>query len=120
MEIRIAQFTFATREVTPLADFLSGLLGGTAEVVDHGFFTTLTDRADGGEVAVVPHDGNTRWDRPWLTLATDDLPAALAHLARLGVTDVENSGPTDDEGNPIACVTFRDPEGRLIMLAASD
>ena len=45
------------------------------------------------------------------------MAGAIKHLASLGVSDIENSGPTDEEGNPIACILFRDPEGRLIMLA---
>lgn len=120
MKIEIAQFTFATPKVQDMKEFFSGVLKDSADLDDHEFYFTFQDKGRGGSVAVVPHNGDEKWDKPWLTLATDDLPAAIAHLKSLGVTDLENSGPTDENGDPIACVTFRDPEGRLIMLALSD
>ena len=120
MKIQIAQFTFATKNVNTLKDFYSAALGSSAELEDHEYFYTFDDKEKGGCIAVVPHNGDEMWDKPWLTLATDDLPAAIEHMKSVGATDIENSGPTDDEGNPIACVTLRDPEGRLIMLAISD
>ncbi|MDF1667769.1 MAG: VOC family protein [Planctomycetota bacterium] len=117
MHIKIAQFTFATPDVQKMKDFYSSSLGSSAELEDHKFFFTFNDREKGGCIAVVPHNGDKMWDKPWLTLSTDDLPVAIEHMKKAGATDIQNSGPTDDNGQPIACVTMRDPEGRLIMLA---
>jgi hypothetical protein len=120
MKIEIAEITIATKDVPGLKTFFAGLLGEGCEVADHDFFFKLTDQAKEGCISVVPHNGDTKWDKPWITFATDDMAGALSHLEAIGATDVQNSGPTDDDGNPIACVTFRDPEGRLMMLATSD
>ena len=117
MKIGIAQMTIATPDVKGLKGFYEGVLGGSADVEDHEFYYLLQDKGRGGCLAVVPHNGDEQWDKPWLTLATDDMAGAIAHLASLGITEIENSGPTDEDGNPIACILFRDPEGRLIMLA---
>lgn len=120
MRISIAEITLASPEMTTVRDFFAGVLGASADLEDHDYFYKLRDVGNEGCIAVVPHNGDPKWDRPWITLSTDDMPAALKHLRALGVTDIENSGPTDDDGNPIACVTFRDPEDRLIMLATSE
>lgn len=117
MRIWIEEYTMATQKVAELKAFYERLLGESVEVEDHEFFFKLRDAKNQGCLAIVPHNGDEKWDRPWVILGTDDLPAALQHLEAIGATQVENSGPTDDEGNPIACVTFRDPEGRLLMMA---
>ncbi len=117
MRIHIADFTIATQDVAGLKGFYAALLGPKAGIQDHEFWYSIADEAGRGGVAVVPHDGNEMWDRPWITFLTDDFPAALDHLRKSGAQDIRNSGPTDDDGNPIGCVTFRDPEGRLMMLA---
>lgn len=117
MKIKIAQFVFATPEVKTMKDFYSKTLGSSADVEDHSYFFSFEDKDGGGSIAVVPHNGESKWDQPWLTLATDDLTAAIKHMKAAGATDIQNSGPTDDDGQPVACVTMRDPEGRLIMLA---
>ena len=120
MKIVLAQFTIATPDVSGVKTFWADVLGDSVNVGDHQFFYTLDDKEEGTSLAIVPHNGDEKWDKPWITLATDDFPAALAHLKSLGITEIENSGPTDDEGNPIACVLFRDPENRLIMLATME
>lgn len=117
MRIWIEEFTMATKKVADLKSFYERLLDESVDVEDHEFFWKLRDKENKGCLGVVPHNGDPKWDQPWLILGTDDMPGALAYLKELGVTDLENSGPTDDDGNPIACVTFRDPEGRLIMMA---
>ncbi len=117
MRIVIAQFTFATPETARLKDFFSTVLGDSATLEDHDFYCTFQDKSEGATIAVVPHNGDEMWDKPWLTLATDDFPAALEHIRKSGASDIRNSGPTDAEGNPTHCVTFRDPDGRLVMLA---
>ena len=117
MKIEIAQFTFATPDLERLRDFYAGILGDEGVVEDHEFYFTLYDGGKGGCLAVVPHNGDEMWDKPWVTFATDDMAGALKHLASLGITEMDSCGPVDDEGNPTACVTFRDPDGRLVMLA---
>ncbi len=117
MKIVLAQFTFASQKFRELKDYYQGILRESATLGDHEFYYTLQDKEDGGCLALVPHNGDATWDHPWLTLATDDFPAAIAHLKSLGITKIENSGPADEQGNPTHCVLFRDPEGRLIMLA---
>ena len=120
MKIELAQTTIATKDVQGLTAFYRGLLGESADEEDHDFYAVFTSKSGVGSVAVVPHSGDPKWDHPWLTLGTDDLPAAIAHLKSMGVDSIENSGPTDENGEPAACITFRDPEGRLIMMALLD
>ena len=116
MRIGVADFCLATKDVARLKAFYDGLLSDGA-VEDHQYFFRIADAANPSVVSTVPHSGDPKWDHPWITFQTDDLPGAIARLQELGATDIENSGPTDDDGNPIACVTFRDPDGRLMMLA---
>lgn len=117
MRIWIEEYTMATKTVAELRDFYGKVLGESAAVEDHEFFYKLRDKENRGCLAVVPHNGDAKWDSPWVILGTDDLPAAITYLKEMGVDSIENSGPTDDDGNPVACITFRDPEGRLIMMA---
>lgn len=117
MQIKIAQMTIASPEPKALKEFYARALQSSAKEEDHEFYWTFTDKNEGGCLAVVPHNGDSKWDKPWLTLATDDLAAAIEHFKSVGATDIQNSGPTNENGEPIACVTLRDPEGRLIMLA---
>jgi len=59
MEIRLARFTFATPEVPhPRRSECVPVTG--IEV-----YATRIHREESGRVAVVPHDGRGRWDRPW-------------------------------------------------------
>jgi predicted enzyme related to lactoylglutathione lyase len=118
MQIGIADFTLATQDVLRLKAFYAALLDG-CPVEDHTYFFKIEDTGSKPMIATVPHNGDPKWDHPWVTFKTDDLASAIERLEAIGATDIQNSGPTNDAGEPIACVTFRDPDDRLMMLAAS-
>jgi catechol 2,3-dioxygenase-like lactoylglutathione lyase family enzyme len=118
MKIWLNETTIATQNVKRLADFYSGLLGEKGELEHRDFFYTIKDLESQGQLSMVPHNGDKKWDQPWVSLSTDDLPNAIIHLKELGVSDdhIESFGPVDENDNPVHGVCFRDPDGRLMMM----
>ena len=83
----------------------AALLTGTRQLTEHPEFTALVDPA------ALPHVGlqdvGTDRARFHLDLETDDVPAEVARLVRLGATEVSR-GPS--------WVVLRDPAGLLLCV----
>ena len=122
MKIQLNETIIATKDVEKTKEFYERLLQGKAEVEHHEFFYTLLDRRAGGQLSFVPHNGDPKWDSPWLSISTDNLNMAIAYLKSIGVDEstIEHFGETNDDGSPLTGVTFRDPDGRLLMLLYDD
>lgn len=121
MKIKIAETTIASKDVKAQTRFYQTLLGEKAEIIDSEFFFQVKDPVSGHQICLVPHNGDPKWDAPWLTFYTDDLNAAIAHLkSTLTVTQIENFGDQHPNGEPKTGVCFIDPEGHLMMLLYDD
>lgn len=61
----------------------------------------------------MPHNRDKNWDNPWLSISTDDLNNAIVYLKEIGVdsASIETFGQSSPTGEPIAGVTFKDPDG---------
>lgn len=121
MRINICETTIATDNVKELKNFYSNLLGDESKFEDHDFYCTVKDKKTSGQISLVPHNGDKRWAQPWLSLRTDDLAAAIEHIKTSGVaeSDIEIFGATDESGEPVEGVTFKDPDGRIVMMMSS-
>lgn len=98
------------RDVEAARDWYCGLLGLPRGEVLFGHLYVLPMRDGSGLVLdskgfTGPHDG-----KPLFHFNTDDVPAAHAQCAELGVDDL---GPVTDG----AFFTFKDPDGNLLMVA---
>ena len=118
MKIQICETTISTKNIDKIKDFYSDVLGQNAGVEHLGFFYKVKDKQSLGTVCIVPHNGESKWNEPWITFSTDDLPKAIEHIRTTGIdaTKIETFGAADEAGNPVNGITFRDPDGRLVML----
>ena len=118
MKIQLTETIIATEDVEATKEFYRKLFLDAPQVELHDFFYTLKDNRTGSQVSFVPHNGEPKWDSPWLSISTDDLGAAISHLLDIGVEEksIEHFGESNPDGSPMTGVTFRDPDGRLLML----
>lgn len=120
MKIQICETTIATKNVETLKDFYCSLLGDDADVQHLEFFYKIKDKNSGSILCIVPHNGESKWDAPWVTFLTDDLKGAIAQLKVSRASDIENFGAEAENGDPITGVCFKDPDDRLMMLLYDD
>jgi predicted enzyme related to lactoylglutathione lyase len=117
MAIRIDEVTIASKNIDRLKNFYSDLID-ESDVRHHDFFYTLKDKSTEARVSIVPHNGQAKWNEPWITLSTDDLTAAIQKVKSVGITadKLEEFSAPDVNGNPTRGICFQDPDGRLVMM----
>jgi catechol 2,3-dioxygenase-like lactoylglutathione lyase family enzyme len=117
MAISIDEVTIATKDIDQLKNFYARLID-KSDIKHNEFFYTIKDQATHAQVSIVPHNGDQKWNEPWLTLTTDDLPSAMDRLVTAGVQPehIEKFSASNSEGLPVHGVCFRDPDGRLVMM----
>ncbi|MGZ3695988.1 MAG: VOC family protein [Bdellovibrionota bacterium] len=117
MAIHINEITIASKNIDQLKNFYSHLLDDS-DVKHHDFFYTIKDQSTSAQVSIVPHNGDKKWNAPWMTLSTDDMSSAIERIKTAGVKSeqIEEFSAPDAEGKPIKGVCFQDPDGRLVMM----
>lgn len=122
MKIQLNETIIASADVVKTKEFYEKLFQGETRFDFHDFFYTMYDKRSTSQLSVVPHNGDPKWDSPWLSVVTDNLGEAIAHILDIGVDEksIEHFGETNPDGSPMTGVTFRDPDGRLLMLLYDD
>lgn len=108
MSIKLHEVCIASKNIEKMKEFYSNVMSeGTKVDFKHDFFYTLQNSDK--QISIVPHNGDAQWDKPWLTLTSDNIEEAITHIKGLGVDE------STIERMPLG-ITFRDPDGHLVMI----